>query len=120
MASFPKESRLLNSTDFEYLRRGAKVLSTPLLRFYYKESRLPNTCSRIGLSVSKKAGNSVQRNVIKRFLRESFRNSDWVSTGEDILIVASPRLKALFKEKRDVKTELKKSWSKAIERRNSK
>lgn len=119
MTSFPKESRLLNSKDFDYLRKGARVLSTPFLRFYYKESRIQGSSSRIGLSVSKKVGNAVQRNVVKRFLRENFRNSDWLEKGDDILVVASPRLKALFKEKQDVKTELRNSWSKAIERRGA-
>ena len=118
MASFPKESRLLNSQDFNYLRKGASVINTPFLRFYYKKSQQDNSNSRLGLSVSRKVGNAVQRNIVKRTLRESFKeNSVLRQRGEDLLIVASPRLKSLFKDDKDVaKQEVLKSWKKAMER----
>ncbi len=116
MASFPKESRLLNSQDFNYLRKGALILNTPYLRFYYKESRLEESSARLGLSVSRKVGNAVQRNIVKRILRECFRESDLRKIPQDILIVASPRLKGMWSDKNNVKNEVRKCWTKAESR----
>ena len=53
--------------------------------------RLPNQTAetRIGISVSKKAGGSVERNRIKRRIREAVRkNASLLPRGEDIVIVA--------------------------------
>lgn len=115
--SFSKEQRLLNSKDFDYLRGGAERISTPFLRFYFKKSALNSSHSRLGLSVSKKSGNAVHRNIIKRKLREYFRQSRWRDEGLDILIVASPRLKELSSDKLAFKKAIDDSWANAAKKR---
>jgi ribonuclease P protein component len=53
--------------------------------------RLPNQTevSRIGISATKKIGNSVKRNKVKRRIREAIRrNASFLPHGEDIVIVA--------------------------------
>jgi len=53
--------------------------------------RLPNQTetTRIGISVTRKLGNSVKRNKIKRRIREAImKSASFLPRGEDIVIVA--------------------------------
>lgn len=46
---------------------------------------------RVGLVVSKKVGNAVVRNRVKRWLRESARRRLGKLTGVDVVLIARPR-----------------------------
>jgi len=56
----------------------------------------PNDCNhaRLGLAVSTKYGNAVQRNRLKRCLRSAFRQHRIRNQPMDILAIPSPQLKA--------------------------
>lgn len=86
----PKNARLRVSSDFRRVQgRGRKVRTRNLLVLY---SRGRESQSRFGLVVSKKVGNAVARNRVKRWLREAIRhNRHHVKGRWDVAVIASPR-----------------------------
>jgi ribonuclease P protein component len=87
--AFPASHRLSGTLRFAAVF-DAKVKNTagPLVAH-----SMPNGLahSRLGLSVSRRVGNAVRRNRIKRMLREAYRLQPKVlSRGYDLVIVARP------------------------------
>lgn len=71
VASFPASAHLRSSRDFERVYAlKCKGADGVLLMFLAKNSTAE---TRIGLSVSRKHGGAVERNRLKRWLREAFR-----------------------------------------------
>ena len=69
------------------MRTGSQRFYLDHLVIYYKPTQFPeNACSRIGFSISKKLGNSVWRNRVRRHLREVFRMDPSKFSSFDILI----------------------------------
>lgn len=78
---------LKNSRDFRRVIEDGNREILETITVY----RLPNqtTETRIGISVTKKVGGSVERNRIKRRIREAARkNASLLPPGEDIVFVA--------------------------------
>ena len=60
------------------------------LVLYLKETQKPQ--NRLGLTVSKKVGNAVTRNRIRRLLRENYRlREEHIKIGYDLVFVARTR-----------------------------
>ncbi len=91
---FGKNFRLLKKTDFDYLQTDSRRIKSNHFFVVAKDSRVGAQETRIGISVSKKIGNSCWRNTVKRMIRESFRQSGIKFNGLDLLFVALPGLKA--------------------------
>ena len=68
---FPKSVRLVSKLDFDRVFHEGVVASDSVLVIHAVRGKEPWT--RIGLSVSKRVGNSPMRNRWKRLIRESFR-----------------------------------------------
>ncbi len=64
------EKRLKKQHDFDLVFNKGKRAYTKVVSMYYLET--DRNCVKIGVSVSKKHGNAVTRNRIKRLLRASY------------------------------------------------
>lgn len=80
------------NSDFQNVYKNGRSYANKLLVMYIlKNDKEENF---IGISVSKKVGNSIVRHHITRLIREIFRlNKDLIETGLDIVIVARPAAK---------------------------
>ena len=78
---------LKKNIDFQNVYKCGKSFANKYLVMYVKENDLQ--LNRIGLSVSKKVGNSVVRHRIKRLILESYRlQEDMFNSGLDMVIIA--------------------------------
>lgn len=68
---FPKSVRLVSQLDFDRVFHEGIVASDSVLVIHAVRGK--QTWTRIGLSVSKRVGNSPIRNRWKRLIREAFR-----------------------------------------------
>ena len=86
--------RLSRSEDFARVYRTGKSVANKYLVLYYFErlgatSDGANEVARVGFSVSKRIGVAVDRNRIKRVLREAFRaNAGSFSANMDFVLIA--------------------------------
>ena len=84
MKRFPS---IKSRQDFQAAYRGGKSFANKQLVMYVK--RKNNTERRIGISVSKKVGNSVVRHHVTRLVRESYRlHEEMFNSGLDIVVIA--------------------------------
>jgi ribonuclease P protein component len=71
---FPKSARLLKHSDFQHVYKDGKRHFSGLLTAFYLLRVDPSVAGpRIGITVGRALGGSVQRNRIKRRMRESIR-----------------------------------------------
>lgn len=82
---FPKTDRILKRNVFRRVyEEGRKIQFR-----YFTAFVLPKQAdgTRIGITVTRKIGNSVERNRARRLVREAFRKNKWlVPNGVDIVI----------------------------------
>ncbi|KIY22903.1 MULTISPECIES: ribonuclease P protein component [Mesobacillus] len=83
-----KEYSVKKNKEFqEAFKKGRSVANRQFVVYILKKPEQEKF--RIGLSVSKKIGNAVMRNQIKRYIRQSFHElHDQVQTGNDYIIIA--------------------------------
>lgn len=84
MKRFPSVKK---NREFQSIYQTGKSYANRQLVMYVKKT--DSTHNRIGISVSKKVGNSVVRHHVTRLIRETFRlNDNMLETGLDIVVVA--------------------------------
>ena len=78
---------LRSNRDFKNVYNGKKSYANKYLVMYVLENGFDQ--NRLGISVSKKVGNSVVRHHVTRLIRESYRlHEDMFHIGFDIVVVA--------------------------------
>ena len=94
---------LKKNKDFQHVYKTGKSFANKYLVMYV----IPNSTkrNRLGISVSKKVGNSVVRHRITRLIRESYRISEAsIIYGYDIVVIA--RVTAKDKSFEEIKSAL--------------
>jgi ribonuclease P protein component len=98
-----RRSRLSRSQDFDRVYRSGRSVANRYLVLYYFARSAPLSTegepsrSRVGFSVSKRLGSAVERNRLKRALREAFRlNELRIKDDADFVLIARAPLPELL------------------------
>src|SRR5680860_1900245 len=88
-----RRARITRSGDFDAVyRRGRSAANRHLVVYAFsREDRPAGSPARLGLSVSRKVGGAVERNRVKRVLREQFATlAPGLPGGIDVVVIARP------------------------------
>src|SRR5271157_4335660 len=99
-ASFPRAARLLKHSDFDRVyKQGRRHFSSHMTVFYLRqaEGASAERSARIGFTVGRVLGGAVERNRIKRRLREAVRQRRAVLPGL-VDVVINPKKSVLTLE----------------------
>src|SRR5262245_50970309 len=83
-----KKMRLRRRAEYVAVQADGKKLHGRHVLAMARKRSDPVLVGRLGITVTKKVGNAVVRNRIKRLIREWMRLHDWVPTGWDLVVGA--------------------------------
>jgi ribonuclease P protein component len=96
MLPFTKDYRLRKPSDFRAVRESGRSWPSRLVVIWANSNATETT--RMGVSVGKRIGNAVVRNLVKRRLREAIRGIP-LPVGYDVVVMArAPAASATYKE----------------------
>ncbi len=80
-----KADRILDHEEFAEIRKEGKRFKSPNLLLHYRSN---DSKARVGIGVSKKNGNAVTRNLIKRQIRAAIDRHLEPGTPIDLIVTA--------------------------------
>jgi ribonuclease P protein component len=105
--SFPRTHRLLRPEQFAAVMKSGRRRRDELFTLYYLGNKLGH--ARLGLTVSRKtAPRAVDRNRLRRQVRESFRHHQSGMADLDIVVMAQPR--AVRSDNTHLRAALSEHW----------
>lgn len=94
----------LKNSEFNIVYKNGKSLANKYLVMYVHKRE--DDKSKLGISVSKKVGNSIVRHRITRLIRESYRlNRELFNSGLNIVVIA--RVNAKGKDFKEIESAFK-------------
>lgn len=101
MPRFPKSVRILKSREFDVLLKKGKSFGSSCFGVRWQEGKE----KRLGIVVSRAIKTAVERNRIKRLIREVFRLNGEIFPQGDTIVIARGGLNELANQQ--IKTSLK-------------
>jgi len=112
-ATFPRQVRLTAAADFTQVFKQGVRASDNLLVILAKPNQL--SIARLGMAISvKQAGNGVERNRIKRVVREAFRQRQTELAGLDLVVMGRNGLG--LRSNAEIRSSVERNWNKLIGR----
>jgi ribonuclease P protein component len=103
LGRFPRPARLLRHADFERVyQQGQRQFAAHMTLFYLR--RAPGMGPRIGFTVGRVLGGAVERNRIKRRLRQAVRGHGSIRAAVDVVI--HPKKSVLTVEFQELQNEV--------------
>jgi ribonuclease P protein component len=91
---FPREARVRQRWEYRKIHREGARVHTPSFTIVARPT-LADAGARMGCAVSRKVGNAVVRNRIRRLLKEMFRRLRSDLPDVDYVFIAKPEARAL-------------------------
>ena len=110
-ARFPSTARLKKRSDFKRVYEQGTKHAGRYFSFYVLPTGKPG---RIGIVVSHRFGSAVERNRIKRLIREAYRKHRGSFFGMDIVVI--PRAEGKGKDALEIENALIAEMNEALER----